>query len=141
MCTNGLEGSCGWVMGVGNQSGPCLDLSRSGLAVPGRVVTAIGERVQSVPLIKSMARNDTEGMQWLRSNHPFSYIRKASPCLCRHARASFYTLKHKESREKYRELVGFPIQDPWWCEGHKETVLGQIKGEVENDPLNGFDRC
>jgi len=88
-----------------------------------------------------MAIIDTEGMQWLRCNHPFSYIRKASPCLCRHARASFYTLKHKESREKYRELVGFPIQDPWWCEGHKETVLGQIKGEVENDPLNGFDHC
>ena len=53
----------------------------------------------------------------------------------------FYILKHKESREKYRELVGFPIQDPWCCEGHKETVLGQIKGEVENDPLNGFDHC
>ena len=94
---------------MGSPCGIVLGMSRSGLTVPGRVVTAIGERVQSVPLIKSMARNDTEGMQWLRSNHPFSYIRKASPCFYRHARASFYTLKHKESREKYRELVGFPI--------------------------------
>ena len=124
---------------MGSPCGIVLDMSRSGLAVPGRVVTAIGERVQSVPLIKSMARNDTEGMQWLKSNHPFSYIRKASPCLCRHARASFYTLKHKETREKYRELVGFPIQDPWWCEGHKEAVLGEIKGGSYERLSGGFD--
>ena len=42
-----------------------LDMSRSGLTVPGHLVTAIGERVQSVPLIKSVDRNETEGMQWL----------------------------------------------------------------------------
>ena len=88
---------------MGSPCGIVLDMSRSGLAVPGRVVTAIGERVQSVPLIKSMARNDTEGMQWLRSNHPFSYIRKASPCLCRHTRASSYTLKHKENNENWSD--------------------------------------
>ena len=123
---------------MGSPCGIVLDMSRSCLAVPGRVVTAIGERVQSVPLIKSMARNDTEGMQWLRSNHPFSYIRKASPCLCRHNRASSYTLKHKETQRKDRVLVGFPIQDPWWCEGHKEAVLGEIKGESYERLSGGF---
>ncbi|KAF3590333.1 hypothetical protein DY000_02021198 [Brassica cretica] len=55
-----------WAGGMGSPCGIVLDMSRSGLAVPGRVVTAIGERVQSVPLIKSMARNDTEGMQWYK---------------------------------------------------------------------------
>ena len=123
---------------------PCrlvLDMSRSGLTVPGRLVTAIGERVQSVPLIKSMAIIDTEGMQWLRCNHPFSYRRKESPCLCRHARTSSYTLKHKEKQRKQRELVGSKIQDQEWCEGHKEAVLGEINGEVMNDPLMGFDSC
>jgi len=78
------------------------------------------------------------GGSWL---FPVEFVCEIKRMDTRHARASFYTLKHKESREKYRELVGFPIQDPWWCEGHKETVLGQIKGEVENDPLNGFDHC
>jgi len=78
------------------------------------------------------------GGSWL---FPVKFVCEIKRMDTRHARASFYTLKHKESREKYRELVGFPIQDPWWCEGHKETVLGQIKGEVENDPLNGFDHC
>ncbi|KAF2574773.1 hypothetical protein F2Q70_00002953 [Brassica cretica] len=113
----------------------------SGLTVPGCLVTAIGERVQSVPLFKSMARIDTEGMQWLRCNHPFFYKRQASPSLCRHARASSYTLKHKEKQRKDRELVGFNIQPQEWCDGHKEAVLGDIKGEVMNDPLMGFDSC
>ncbi|KAF2590517.1 hypothetical protein F2Q70_00038122 [Brassica cretica] len=68
--------------------------------------------------------NDTEGMQWLKSNHPFSYIRKASTFLCRHARASAYTLKHKEKQRKGRELDGFNIQDEEWFEGHKENPPG-----------------
>ena len=88
-----------------------------------------------------MARIETEGMQWLRSNHPFSYKRRTVPWLFRHARASFYTLKHKEKYRKDRELVGFNIQPQEWCEGHKEAVLGEIKGEVMNDPLMGFDSC
>ena len=61
----GPVGSCGQAMGMGNPSGLALDMSRSGLTVPGCQVTAIGERVQSVPLIKSMDINETEGMQWL----------------------------------------------------------------------------
>ncbi|KAF3500071.1 hypothetical protein F2Q69_00040853 [Brassica cretica] len=84
---------------MGNPCRLVLDMSRSGVTVPGHLVTVIGERVQSIPLIKSMAKIDTEGMQWLRCNHPFFYKRQASPCLCRHARASSYTLKHKENRE------------------------------------------
>ncbi|KAF3539226.1 hypothetical protein F2Q69_00023276 [Brassica cretica] len=44
----------------------------SGLTVPGRLVTPIGERVQSVPLIKSMAIIDTEGMQWEEEGWPDS---------------------------------------------------------------------
>ena len=93
----GPVGSCGQAMGMGNPSDLALDMSRSGLTVSGRQVTAIGERVQSVPLIKSMDINETEGMQWLESNHPFSYIRNASLFLCRHARASSYILKHKQN--------------------------------------------
>ncbi|WZZ65040.1 hypothetical protein YC2023_076410 [Brassica napus] len=47
-------------------------------------------------------------------------------------------------RGNWREaclLVGFIIQDQEWCEGHKEVVLGQIKKEVMNAPLIGFDHC
>ena len=88
-----------------------------------------------------MAIIDTEGMQWLRSNHHFLYKRRASPWVFKHARASSYTLKHKETQRKVRELVGFNIQDQEWCEGHKEAVLGEIKGEVMNDSLMGFDPC
>ena len=40
-----------------------------------------------------MARIDTEGMQWLRSNHPFFYARRASPCLCQDS------LKERGARE------------------------------------------
>ena len=126
---------------MGNPCGIVLDMSRSGLEVSGRLVTAIGERVQSVPLIKSMARIDTEGMQWLRCNYPFFYKRQASPCLFRHTRASSYTLKHKEKQRKHRELVGSNVQPQERCEGHKEAVLGDIRGEVMNDPLIGFDSC
>ena len=61
----GPVGSCGQAMGMGNPSGLALDMSRIGLTVPGRQVPAIGKRVQSVPMIKSMDRNETEGMQWL----------------------------------------------------------------------------
>ena len=81
----------------------------------------------------------SKGCNLWKGNCPFFYKRQASPCLCRHARASSYTLKHKETQRKDRELVGFPIQDPWWCEGHKEAVLGEIKGEVMNDFLVAFD--
>ena len=126
---------------MGNPCRLVLDMSRSGLTVPGRLVTAISERVQSVPLIKSMARIDTEGMQWLRCNHPFFYKRKASPCLCRHARDSSYTLKHKEKQRKRKRWSDCMIQDQEWFKGHKEAVLGEIKGEVMNDPLMGFDSC
>ena len=76
---------------MGSPCGIVLDMSRSGMAVPGRLVTAIGERVQFLPLIKSMARIDTEGMPWLRCNHPFFYKRQASP----YARAYSYILKNK----------------------------------------------
>ncbi|KAF3500923.1 hypothetical protein F2Q69_00039349 [Brassica cretica] len=62
------------------------------------------------------------------------------PWLCRHAMASSYTLKHKEKQRKDRELVGFNIQPQEWCECHKEAVLGEIKGEVMNDPLMGKKR-
>ena len=58
-------GSSGQAMGMDNPCGLTLDMSRSGLTVPGRQVTAISEKVQSVPLIKSMDKNETEGMQWL----------------------------------------------------------------------------
>ena len=85
---------------MGNPCRLVLDMSRIVLTVPGRLVTAIGERVQYVPLIKSMSRIDTEGMQWLRCNHPFFYKIQASPSLCRHARASSYTLNTKKNREK-----------------------------------------
>ena len=88
-----------------------------------------------------MARNETEGMQWLRSNHPFFYKGQEIPCLCRHASDSSYTLKHKEKQRKHRELVGFNIQPQELCEGHKEAVLGNIIGEVMNDPLMGFNSC
>ena len=87
-------------MGVGNHLGLVLDMSKGGLEGPGRLVTAIDEWVQSIPLIKSMARIDTEGMQWLISNHHFSYIRKAS-------RQGF--LLHPETQrnpEKNRGMVG-----------------------------------
>ncbi|KAF2604195.1 hypothetical protein F2Q70_00026001 [Brassica cretica] len=57
---------------MGNPCRLVLDMSRSGLTVPGRLVTAIGERVQSVPLIKSMARIDTERMQWEEDGWPDS---------------------------------------------------------------------
>ena len=63
----GPVGSCGQAMGTGNPCALALDMSRSGFTVPGRLVTAIGERVQSVPLIKSMDKNETEGMQWLET--------------------------------------------------------------------------
>ena len=86
-----------------------------------------------------MARIETEGMQWLRSNHPFSYIRKASPCLCRHTRASFYTLKHKENQRKRERESDCSIQDQEWCEGSKEAVLWAITRGVENDPLMVID--
>ncbi|KAF2576246.1 hypothetical protein F2Q70_00002949 [Brassica cretica] len=49
--------------------------------------------------------------------------------------------EHKEKKRKDRELVGFNIQPQEWCEVHKEAVLGEIKGEVMNDPLMGFDSC
>ncbi|KAG5414833.1 hypothetical protein IGI04_002400 [Brassica rapa subsp. trilocularis] len=52
-----------------------------------------------------------------------------------HARTSSYTLKHKEKQRKDRELVRSNIQPQKWCEGHKEAVLGEIRGEVMNDPL------
>ncbi|KAF3496005.1 hypothetical protein DY000_02052018 [Brassica cretica] len=46
-----------------NPCGLQFHMSRSGLTVPGRLVTAIGEWVLSGPLIKSMARNNTERVQ------------------------------------------------------------------------------
>ena len=61
----GLVSSSGQAMGMDNPCGLTLDMSRSGLTVPGRQVTAISENVQSVPLIKSMDKNETEWMQWL----------------------------------------------------------------------------
>ena len=86
-----------------------------------------------------MDRNETEGMRWLRSNHPFSYIRKASPCLCRHTRASLYTLKHKENQRKRERESDCSIQDQEWCEGSKEAVLWAITRGVEIDPLMVID--
>ena len=88
-----------------------------------------------------MARIDTEGMQWLRSNHPFSYIKKASPCLCTHARASSYTLKHKENQKKTERWSNSTIQYQDAFKGSKEAVLRAIKRGVENDPLMSFDYC
>ena len=86
-----------------------------------------------------MARNETEGMQWLRSNHPFFYKYKASPCLCRHVRASFFFLKHKEKPEKTERKSDGNIQPQEWDEGSKEAVLVAIKRGVVNDPLVCFD--
>ncbi|KAJ4868275.1 Uncharacterized protein Rs2_50176 [Raphanus sativus] len=86
-----------------------------------------------------MARNETEGIQWLRSNHPFFYIRKASPCLCRHARTSFFFLKHKSKPEKTERKSDGNIQPQEWDEGSKEAILIAIKRGVENDPLVCFD--
>ncbi|KAF2567636.1 hypothetical protein F2Q68_00025561 [Brassica cretica] len=66
-------------------------MSRSGLTVPGRLVTAIGE--------------------W------------ASPCLCRHARASSYILKHKENQRKPDGWSDSTIQYQEAFKGNKEAVL------------------
>ena len=41
----GPVGSSGQAMGMGNPCELVLDMSRSGLTVPGRMVTAIGEGV------------------------------------------------------------------------------------------------
>ncbi|KAJ4872605.1 Uncharacterized protein Rs2_45727 [Raphanus sativus] len=84
-----------------------------------------------------MARNETEGMQWLRSNHPFFYKYKASPCLCRHVRASFFFLKHKEKQRKTERWSDYTIQNQERLEGSKEAVLMAIKRGVVNDPLPG----
>ena len=86
-----------------------------------------------------MARIETEGMQWLRSNHPFFYKRQASQCLCSHATASFYTLNHKENQRKRERESDCSIQDQEWCEGSKEAVLWAITRGVENDPLMVID--
>ncbi|KAJ4885697.1 hypothetical protein Rs2_35790 [Raphanus sativus] len=86
-----------------------------------------------------MARNETEGMQWLESNHHFFYKRRASPCLCRHARTSFFFLKHKEKKIKTERWSDYTIQDQERLEGSKEAVLMAIKRGVENDPLVCFD--
>ena len=88
-----------------------------------------------------MARIQTEGMQWLRSNHPFFYKRRASLWVCRHARSSPYTLKHKQKQRKRKRWSDCMIQDQEWFEGHKEAVLREIKGEIMNDPFMGFDSC
>ncbi|KAF3493487.1 hypothetical protein DY000_02052128 [Brassica cretica] len=44
--------------------------------------------------------------------------------VAKHARASAYTLKHKEKQRKGGELDGFNIQDEEWFEGHKENPPG-----------------
>ncbi|KAF2551350.1 hypothetical protein F2Q68_00033373 [Brassica cretica] len=74
--------------GMGNPCGLQFHMSRSGLTVPGRLVTT-----------------------------PFFYIRRASPWVCRHARASSYTLKHEEKQRKDR---GLPI-----CLGNTRKYPGE----------------
>ncbi|KAF3549221.1 hypothetical protein DY000_02010203 [Brassica cretica] len=110
----------------------------SGLGQLGRVRTVVGPCGRPMcddGLMDSWDRARGLGMQWLRSNHPFFYIRRASPWVFRYDRASSYTMKHKKIQRKDIELVGFNIQDQEWFEGYKEAVLGEIKGEVMNDSL------
>ncbi|KAF3495059.1 hypothetical protein DY000_02052882 [Brassica cretica] len=61
---------------------------------------------------------------------------RASPWVFKHARASSYTLKHKETQRKVRELVGFNIQDQEWCEGPENTRRFSEKKRDGRIPLH-----
>ena len=91
-----------------------------------------------------MARIETEGMEWLKSNHqkvttPSSIKGRQVRAFAGTPGASFYTLKHKENQRKRERESDCSIQDQEWCEGSKEAVLWAITRGVENDPLMVID--